>query len=49
MDKLRQNLTIYDNLLENETSKLNNGEAAYESMKNGVMRNIKDFVDKNLK
>ncbi len=50
MDKLRQNLTIYDNLLEGQVNKLSQpGDAGFEQLKSGILRQIEEYIDKNLK
>lgn len=48
MDKLKQNLSIYENLLESESHKLTSNTKETEDLKTSIVDKIKKFVDKNL-
>ncbi len=45
MDKLKQNLSIYENLLENESDKINNNQEG-DKLKVEVVNKIRDYINK---
>ncbi|CDW87924.1 protein kinase domain containing protein [Stylonychia lemnae] len=49
MEKLKQNMSIYDNLLENETEKLGkHSSKELLQLKNDILKKIKVYINKNM-
>ncbi len=47
MDKLKQNLSIYENLLENESDKINNNQEG-DKLKVEVVNKIREYINKSI-